>query len=351
MNTVLKNDLELLIKDSSINWKKIDGHTFLITGSTGLVGSLIVRLFIQRNITRKANINMVLIVRNVEKAQSMFGNLNIKYIETSVENYTPFVQQMDYIIHAASPTRSRYLVSNPVETLNTQIMGTKNILEQAKISNVKSVVYISSMEMYGSLTERNVTEKDLGYINPLNVRSSYSEGKRICELYCYSYYKEYNVPVKIVRLAQTFGPGILPNENRVFKYFVDCITSNKDIVLKSSGQTIVNYSYTLDTLSGILTILLKGLNGEAYNLVGEKTNMTILDSAKWLIEKYGNGKNHVMFVSENESDGYAPENHMVLNNDKICSLGWKPKYDLKHGYTKLIEYINKENEQERTNNN
>lgn len=343
MNMVLKNDLETLVNDNSIDWQKIDGHTFLITGATGLIGSLVVKLFEARNISRNADINMILVVRNKEKAQAMFSDSNIKYIETAVENYIPFNVHADYIIHAASPTRSKYLVSNPIETLNTQVLGTKNMLEQAKLSNVKSFIYVSSMEMYGSLNKKDVNENDLGYINPLNVRSSYSEGKRVCELYSYSYFGEFGVPVKIIRLAQTFGPGILQNENRVFKYFADCVLNNEDIILKSSGQTIINYSYTLDTLSGLLTVLSRGVNGEAYNLVGDKTNMTILDSANWLMERYGNGINRVIIDCANDTDGFAPENHMVLSNAKICSLGWRPKYDLKYGYEKLIEYIVEEN--------
>ena len=97
-------------------------------------------------------------------------------------------------------------------------------------------------------------------------------------MYCYSYQKEYGVPVKIARIAQTFGAGISKNENRVYKIFADAVINKENIVLKSKGTTIINYSYTTDTVIALLVLLLKGKNGEAYNVVGEKTNMTILEN-------------------------------------------------------------------------
>ena len=97
--------------------------------------------------------------------------------------------------------------------MNTAINGTQRVLEIAKERQVKGMVYLSSMEMYGVLDSENVTENDLGYIDPLNVRSSYSQGKRTSELYCFSYMSEYDIPVKIARIAMTFGAGLPKTEN------------------------------------------------------------------------------------------------------------------------------------------
>lgn len=214
-------------------------------------------------------------------------------------------------------------------------------LEEAKLSKVKSMVYMSSMEMYGTLNSNNVDEQMQGFIDPLNSRSSYSQGKRTCELYSYSYFYEYGIPVKIARIAQTFGAGISKTENRVYKVFADAVLSQQDIVLKSAGTTIINFSYTTDTVIGILCILLNGKNGEAYNIVSDKTNMTILDSAKWLAEIYGNGKVRIEIPKENS--GYAPNNNMILNNNKLKSIGWSFKYDIKHGYDRLLKYLRENN--------
>ena len=226
--------------------------------------------------------------------------------------------------------------------MDISIIGTKKILEQAKICNVKSMVYLSSMEMYGVLNSNDVQEDVQGFIDPLNIRSSYSQSKRICELYSYSYYDEYNVPVKIARIAQTFGAGISSKESRVFKVFADSILKQQDIILKSEGSSSINFSYTTDTVIGILCILLNGKNGEAYNLVSNATNMTILDSAKWLAQKYGKGLVNVKIQISKMNFGFAPYNNMILNNKKIKSIGWRPKYDLKQGYDRLLKYLEEE---------
>ena len=342
MNKILEQDIETICSSKLIDWNKIDNHSFFITGATGLIGSLIVKSFIWRNINKNANIKMFLLVRNKKTAIDMLGSgNNIEYLESSIENLNYNINA-DYIIHGASPTKSKFFTQNPVETLDISILGTKNVLEIAKNNSVKSMVYLSSMEMYGTMKAQNVTEEKIGEIEILNTRSSYSEGKRIAELYCYSYFSEYNVPVKMCRLAQTFGPGISKNETRVFKYFADCIINKRDIILKSTGETIINYSYTTDTILGILCILINGKNGESYNIVGEKTNMTILESAEWLLKEFEN-KNNRIICECNQKNDFAPDNKMILSNQKIKTLGWKSKISLKEGYKRLIKYIKEEN--------
>lgn len=350
-NVILSEDINEIATSKIINWEKMKDKTILITGATGLIGSLIVKVILRKNEIDDLNLNMILVSRSEKEVIEKFGNSKyIDYIITSVENFTKINKKVDYIIHAASPTKSKFFIENPVETLETSVIGTRNILEYAKISNASSMVYLSSMEMYGTMNEDNVTEDMLGYIDPLNVRSSYSEGKRISELYCYSYYKEYNVPVKIARIAQTFGAGISKNESRVYKIFADAIINKQDIILKSTGRTIINFSYTVDTVIGIFKIILDGENGEAYNLVSDKTDMTILDSAKWLAKTYGEGKVNVVIDIPKENAGFAPDNNMILSNKKIKKIGWSPRYTLKQGYDRLLKYLKEEKINEEKNN-
>lgn len=340
MNSVLKKDIEDINNSNIIDWGKINNKSIFITGSTGLIGSIIVKALLYRNKNFNSNIKLHLLIRNKDKAIKKFGDTNdITYYEESIENFYKENLKIDYIIHCASPTKSKFFIENPVETIDTAVIGTKRILECARNWNVKSMVYLSSMEMYGTLDKEDVYETDQGYIDTLNVRSSYSLGKRMCELYCYSYMKEYNVPVKIGRIAQTFGAGISKEENRVYKSFADSVINGKDIVLKSSGTTIINFSYTTDTVLGILCILLNGKNGEAYNIVGDKTNMTILDSAKWLAHEIGKDKINVIIDIPKENTGFAPDNKMILNNEKIKKIGWYPSNNIKDGYKKLIDYL------------
>lgn len=348
MNSILEKDIKEIALNSLIDWSKLKNKKILITGATGLICSIMIKAMEYRNRYLNLNLTMYLLVRNKEDAEKIFGNNeNIKYIEKNVEDIDNVNFNIDYIIHGASPTKSKFFIENPVETLDTSIIGTRKVLELAKTNNIKSMVYLSSMEMYGTMNSNNVEEDDLGYINPLEVRSSYSEGKRVGELYCYSFFSEFNLPVKIGRIAQTFGAGISKNESRVYKVFADAIINKKDIVLKSSGSTIINFSYTTDTILGLIYILLNGKNGEAYNIVGDKTNMTILESAKWLVEEFGTSDMNVIVEIPKENAGFAPDNKMVLSNEKMKKIGWNCKYDIKDGYRKLIEYLL----EEKNNNN
>ena len=196
------------------------------------------------------------------------------------------------------------------------------------------------MEMYGSFAEfnNNVTETELGYIDPLAVRSNYPESKRLCENLCVAFYSEYDVPVKIARLSQTFGAGILPGENRVFAQFARSAIEGKDIVLHTKGLSEGNYCYTRDTVIGLLLILLNGKNAEAYNVTNPETHTTIADMAKMVCEKLGDNKIKVIFnIPETNMFGYAADTKMKLNSDKLKNLGWMPQIGLEEAYRRMMK--------------
>ena len=143
---------------------------------------------------------------------------------------------------------------------------------------------------------------------------------------------------KIARLAQTFGAGILPGENRVFAQFARSAMNGEDIVLHTKGLSEGNYCYTRDAVLGLLTILLEGENGEAYNVANPDSHTTIADMAQMVCEKIGDGKIKVVFdIPESNTYGYAADTKMKLNSDKLQSLGWKPEIGLEEAYRRLIE--------------
>ena len=155
MNSILEEDIKNIADSKLVNWEEFNNKSILITGATGLICSIMIKAFCKK----KLNLKMYLLVRNKENAKQMYGeNENIEYIESSIENFNVEDIKVDYIIHAASPTKSKFFVEKPVETLNTAVLGTKNILEFAKNIGIKSMVYLSSMEMYGTMNDENVTE-------------------------------------------------------------------------------------------------------------------------------------------------------------------------------------------------
>lgn len=340
-DSVLREDLEYILDKSGLPLDKMKDSSVLVTGATGLVGSQLTRFLVYANEKLGLGMNVIAMVRSREKAESILGSeiCGLEYFVSEITEPVSYSGKVDFIIHTASITASKMMISAPVETIDTAVTGTKNLLELAKEKNVKSFVYISSMEVYGSFAEEKyVSEDDMGYINPMTIRSNYPLSKRICENMCAAYSAEYNVPAKIARLSQTFGAGILPGENRVFAQFARSAMSGSDIVLHTKGLSEGNYCYTRDTVAAILLIMLEGKNSEAYNVSNENTHITIADMAKMVAEKIADGKIKVIFdIPEDNKFGYAADTKMKLNTEKLCSLGWTPSVNLEEAYRRLID--------------
>lgn len=280
---VLKEDLKY-IANYDLPYEEIKGKSVLVTGATGLIGVSLVRALLEIG-----GIEVIALVRDLEKAKTIYGDTNgtsLKLCVSDVNNEIVIENPVNYIFHCASVTTSKTMIDKPVETILTSVEGTKNIMNLARTKKCDSVVYVSSMEMYGSFHDnREVVEDEIGYIDLLKVRSNYPESKRLCENMCIAFLHEYGVKVKIARLAQTFGAGILPRENRVFAQFAKSVISEADIVLHTKGLSEGNYCYTRDCITGLLTILLKGEDGEAYNVVNPKCHTTIANMAEMVAKK------------------------------------------------------------------
>lgn len=340
-----QEDLEL-IATCNIEWKKLDGTSILVTGATGLVGSLLVKSLLTANRIGKTNVKIIALVRSREKASRIFGELldrpELVLLLGDVTQPIKYEGAVDYIIHTASQTASKEFVTHPVETIDVSFVGTKHILELARLKKSASVVYVSSMEAYGNPThdKYRTSEKDLGYIDNLNIRSCYSEGKRFCECLCACFASEYDVPVKIARLAQTFGAGVSHEENRVFAQFAKSAMAGSDIVLHTKGESYGNYCYTADAVKGLLTILLSGENAQAYNVVCEAATMRIAEMAHMVADKIADGKISVVFDIPESSltYGYAPDVVLRLDGQKLRALGWDATIapDLETMYRRLI---------------
>ena len=317
--------------------------TVLVTGATGLVGSQTVKTLLMMNRMYQMGIKVMALIRSTEKAARAyegFEDEQLIYVEGDLTDSITIPGQVDYMIHTASPTASKFFVEHPVETLDIAIGGTRRVLELAKEKQCKGVVYLSSMEAFGITdpTLESVKEDDLGYIDIHHVRSSYSEGKRVCEPLCSCYAAEYGVPVRIARLAQTFGAGIPYEENRVFAQFAKSAMNKTDIVLHTRGQSVGNYVYTADAVAAILLLLVKGNNGEAYTVANEESHITIAGMAELVAKELAHGEIQVVFDIPEDvlTYGYAPDVKMQLNSQKLQALGWKPEIGLLESYQRMI---------------
>lgn len=342
-NKVFKEDLEYITSASFIDWKKLDNKTVFVTGATGLIGYTFVSALQYRNLKYQSNIKIIALVRNITKAKEKFveqlkQNLSLKFVIGNVENLPPIDDEIDYIIHGANPTASSYFVENPVETIKTAAWGTNNILNLAKEKNISGLAYLSSMEVYGAPhTDELIDETHGTTVDTMSVRSCYPEAKRLCEALCASYADEYKVPAKVVRLAQTFGPGIDKNDNRVFAEFLRCAMQKQDIVLQTEGTSKRCYLYTADAVTAILTILLNGKAGEAYNAANKNTYCSIIEMAQMVAHELTNDEIKVVIkVNEKSKHKFLPPHKLNLNVSKLECLGWKATRSLVEMYERIL---------------
>ncbi|WAJ24092.1 NAD-dependent epimerase/dehydratase family protein [Lacrimispora xylanolytica] len=324
--------------------EKLSNKTILLTGASGTVGRNIISLINKYNIENSAHITIFACVRNEKKIIPFImdkdfirlypGDILDKYYWSTIDT------SVDYIIHCAANTNSKFMITNPVETLDGIVIGTKNVLEFALRCNIMGILYVSSMEIYGDLPflDRKVSENDIGKIDILAERSSYPLGKRLAENYCYCYYKEFGLPIKIVRLAQTFGKGITEEDNRVYVQFAKSAISGCDIILHTGGESMGNYVDSEEAVQAMLLVLLMGKTGEAYNVVNEDNSMSIKEMAEMVANKIASSRIEVRYdISDNH--GYSKIKGARLSARKVEELGWKATISLEEMYRKTIEEI------------
>lgn len=312
-------------------FEELKNKKILVTGATGLIGKTAV--FKLLDIGAK----VVVVVRDRLKAEKLFGD-KVEYLVSDITALEAKKQDIDYIIHGASNTSSKAFIENPVEVSFTALEGTKRVLELARLCGVKALVYLSSMEVYGTpTTDDKVSENSSTNLDAMKVRSAYPESKRMCECLCAAYASEYAVPAMVVRLTQTFGPGVMYDDGRVFAQFARCAIEGKDIILRTKGETRRNYLYTDDAVNAILTVLLKGKSGEAYNAANEDTYCSIFEMANLVARECSDSEIKVLIQEQDVTRyGYAPTLHMNLDTTKLRELGWMPNSDLKTMYINMI---------------
>lgn len=347
-NAVFKEDMEYISCVDYIDWNKLVGKTIFITGGTGLIGYYLASSLIYRNIYYDANITIFLLVRDLGKARKMYekqlieDGRHIRFFEGSVEKLPLIDCIVDYVVHGGGPTDSSFFVQHPVETVTSLVHGTETILSLARKNQVFGCVFLSSMEVYGAIMSPEKLAEDHGCnLNTMSARSSYPESKRLCENLCADYAHEYGLPVYVLRLAQTFGPGIQRGDKRLFAQLIDTYLESKDIMLLTDGKSCRSYIYLADAVTAILTVLLSGEKGNAYNAANEDTYCSICEIAKLVAEKVAKNKIKVIHKTESEQEvaRFSPLHMLNLDTGKLKNLSWRANTNLLDMFLRTIYVI------------
>lgn len=335
-NKLYELDIESVLKNIP-NMIKLKDKNVMITGCTGLIGSAVTDVLLFLNEKYHYNMTIYLAARNETKVSNRFENLgNYVFIHYDALSDIEFNNiSCDYLIHCASNASPNLYVTQPIDTLLSNIYSIDNLCKYA-VKNSCRLLYVSSSEVYGLNSFGNMTEDDYeGGISPLDTRSSYAIGKLAAENLCQAYFSEHLLDFVIVRPGHIYGPGFSKDDNRVAAQFFIQGLRNKRIVLKSEGQQIRSYCYTLDCASAILSVLLNGEKANAYNIASLNSVISIRGFAEEIAKQL---EVSIVFERENSSEKkqFNKMKFSNLNPQKLEQLGWNPEFSLSKGISRTI---------------
>lgn len=333
------------IADVDLPWEKLQNKALLLSGATGLLGSFLVDVLMQKN-QYGLNCTIHALGRTQKKAEERFlkwwGDEHLIFLSYDVNK--PFVgedlETIEYVLHLASNTHPVQYATDPIGTITTNIVGLQNMLDFAVMHHSTRFAFASSCEIYGeNRGDVDMFEENYcGYIDPNTLRAGYPESKRCGEALCQAYKVQKNLNVVIPRFTRSYGPTMLLTDTKAISQFIRKGVANEDIVLKSAGTQNYSYTYMGDAIYGLLTVLLCGENGEAYNIADEASNITLKDLA-WIISNHA-GKQVVFEIPDAvEVAGYSKATKALLDGSKLKRLGWKPFYTIKKGIPRTIEIL------------
>ena len=340
---IFEEDLEW-ISNADLPWEQLRDSNILITGATGLIGMTAVHALICAARKRGLGLHIYAVVRDPGKAEKIFGDLTgapeLSFLEGTMEELPSIPEKIEYWIHGACPTASAFMSEHPTRVIRTSVEGTVNLLEKARQTDTKGFVFLSSMEAFGEVREEKLLDENtLGTVDLSRVRSCYPESKRMCEMLCTCYAKEYGVRAMSIRLAQTFGPGVDPDDRRVFAMMTRNAINGEDIVLATKGTSRHPYLYTAQAVTAILTVLLKGTPGQTYNAANPATYCSIFEMGEMVAREVAGSRIRVRVDESGDASRYPAPSFLNMDIAKIEKLGWKPEHDLVWMYKRLECYL------------
>ncbi|MDT2633455.1 NAD-dependent epimerase/dehydratase family protein [Enterococcus dongliensis] len=335
------------INQANNNWKKIDHHSFLIIGATGMIGSYMIDVLMRRNEKNQSNIHIYAMGRSIDRLKKRFSMYEestfFHMVEADVTQPFMLDKEVDYIFHGASNTHPRAYATDPIGTIMTNLMGTQQVLEFAVKKKAQRVAFLSTVEIYGENRGdvEKFTEDYCGYIDCNTLRAGYPEGKRAGESLCQAYIAKHDLDIIIPRVCRTFGPTMLLNDSKASSQFILNAVNNEDIVLKSEGNQYFSYAYVGDVVYALLYLLGNGENGEAYNIAVPEFDLHLKDLAHGLAAL---NQKEVIFdlPDEEERRGFSTASQAILASDKIDSIGWRPLFGLNEALKNTVELIRNE---------
>lgn len=325
------------ITNLPLPWEKLADKNILVLGATGLIGSAIVTT-LQMNPAKSYNVYAA--GRSISRLKKRFEEIHdssLHYLEHDLAYPIKSDINFHYVVDCASDANPAAFNSHPVEIIHTNIIGVDNILNYGLNHGMERFLYISSGEIYGEGDGRKFDEEYSGYVNVLDPRACYPTSKRAAENLCVAYRKEYNLDIVIARPCHVFGPYFKESDDRAYAQFLRNALAGENIVLKSPGLIKRSWCYVADCTSAIFYILLKGENGQAYNIASKENEFTIRDFATAIANVIGTDV--IYDIPSNAPKAIISQG--ILDSTKLTKLGWKPELEFSQQILSTIEELRK----------
>ncbi len=302
----------------------------LVTGGAGFVGSHLCERLLNEG-------NEVYCLDNyfTGQKQNVVHLLKNPYFEMIRHDVTePIFLETDEIYNLACPASPVHYQYNPIKTMKTSVMGAINMLGLAKRLNAK-ILQASTSEVYGDPLVHPQSESYWGHVNPIGERACYDEGKRSAETLFFNYHKQNNVDIKIIRIFNTYGPKMHPNDGRVVSNFIVQALQNHDITVYGEGNQTRSFQYVDDLVEGMIRLMNSrdGFTGPVN--VGNPNEFTILELAQKVIELTGS-KSKIIYKPLPSDDPMQRQPDISLAKKE---LDWSPKINLDEGLIKTIDFF------------
>ena len=326
-------------------WEKLSGKTVLISGVTGLIGSFLADVLLSRR-TAGDNITVTGLCRDTEAAAARFSGwrddprLQLLSHDINRPLAADVCGKAAFVLHLASNTHPVQYATDPIGTVTSNIIGLMNMMDYACDCGAERVLFASSNEIYGE-NRGDVElfdEHYCGYIDSNTLRAGYPESKRCGEALVQAYIKQRGTDAVIARLTRSYGPTMKMSDTKAISQFIRKGIAGEDIVLKSAGEQYYSYTYVSDAVAGLLTVLLKGACGAAYNISDEASDIKLKDLAA-LIAGCAGKKVVFDLPDATEAAGFSKATKARLSGSLLKTLGFAPRYDIKTGIKRTIEIL------------
>lgn len=346
MSNITSQILNTIIEDIKQEAKALDGKTILISGGSGFIGSYInAVLYLLNKKIFKNKCKVISIDNYITGSRKNFlldiKDKNFQFLDGDIRLPVITNEKVDYIIHAAGLASPFYYKKYPLETIESAILGSKNLLELARITKPESFLLFSSSEIYGDPDPEFVPtpETYAGHVSSVGPRACYDESKRLAETLCITYNQIYNVPIKIIRPFNIYGPGMKHIDYRVIPTFIYNGLKGKDLPVHDKGIQTRTFCYISDAITAIFKVLISGRKGEVYNIGNDKPEIGMFELAQIISEMLGNGvkpkrKNYPQNYPAGEPQRRCPDLTKIKSH-----FNYEPRIDLETGLKQTISWF------------